>query len=336
MSIEIKIPDPKVGFHLLSVPDGRAQHSLGLHIKDGKLVWRGVENDIRITPDFLIELVAWTPYLVALHWTRAVKALDRADRPSLSFWPAKPSPWYLLMGAAAWGGVGVHAKPAQNAQTVYFDDVTSLADGATLPPNVINGRCTDIRKSYVAAVFETVFGYPLTLDPTSYYGPMVKKPETNGTHGGCVLMGPVLPVIGSVYQKLVDTADENNQCNDLRTPCIGGQPVFVWRKRKQANKRFGIVNQSATLHDVAEIFSADEVKLIIAFNAAMGLDCGGLDILRDQADGRIYIVDVNKTDLGPLIALSWADKMSSMKRLGFALRVWLMERGNAAPSGDTL
>ena len=46
---------------------------------------------------------------------------------------------------------------------------------------------------------------------------------------------------------------------------------------------------------------------------------GGLDILRDRQDGQIYIVDVNKTDLGPLIALSWVDKIRSMTRLGRAL-----------------
>jgi glutathione synthase/RimK-type ligase-like ATP-grasp enzyme len=162
---------------------------------------------------------------------------------------------------------------------------------------------------------------------------MVEKPETNGTHGGRVLWGPVLPAIGQVYQKLIDTADENNQCNDLRTPCVGGRPVFVWRKRKRADKRFGIQNDSATLHKVDEIFSPQEIALIIAFNAAMGLECGGLDILRDQADGRIYIVDVNKTDVGPLIALKWSVKMKSMALLGQALRAWLIERGGTSADG---
>ena len=67
------------------------------------------------------------------------------------------------------------------------------------------------------------------------------------------------------------------------------------------------------------VFSADELAMIARFNARMGLDWGGLDILRDRADGRIYIVDVNKTDLGPVIALSWSDKARCMGRLGRAL-----------------
>ncbi len=304
----------------------KPSRKLGLRFRSGKLVWAGPENDIRVTRGFLAELVLWMPYLASVFWVRTIKSFDAAMRPNISFWPARPGPWYMIVGAAAWGGVRIDTSADNMAQCFYFEDVTRAQVKPELPVDAINGKCTDIRKSYVASVFENVFGYPLALDPTSYHGPMVKKPETNGTHGGCVLMGPVLPVIGSVYQKLIDTADENNQCNDLRTPCIGGLPVFVWRKRKQADKRFGIQNDSATLHKVEEIFSQQEIALIIAFNAAMGLECGGLDILRDQADGRIYIVDVNKTDVGPLIALKWSVKMTSMALLGEALRAWLLER----------
>jgi hypothetical protein len=307
---------------------------LGIRVKNRRLVWAGVENDILITSGFLIEVLMWLPYLSAQFWMGLIKSVDTNKRPTLVFFPAKPGPWYLLMGAAAWGGVKIGSGSCANAHTVYFEDLTQAADTSTFLTGAINGRCTDIRKSYVASVFETVFGYPLALDPTSYHGRLVKKPETNGTHGGCVLIGPVLPVIGAVYQKLIDTADENNQCNDLRTPCIGGQPVFVWRKRKHADKRFGIENQSATLHQVEEIFSAEEIALIVTFNAAMGLDCGGLDILRDKSDGRIYIVDVNKTDVGPLIALKWSVKMKSMQLLGTALRAWLNGRQGAAQSED--
>jgi hypothetical protein len=309
-----------------SAPEDLSAKRLGIGIRGGKLVWSGPEIDIPITRGFLVELLLWVPYIATVLWMRTIRSFDAAPRPSIHFWPASPGPWYMIVGAAAWGGVRIDASPQVHSHNVYFEDVTRAQLKPEVPLNAINGRCTDIRKSYVAAIFEAIFGYPLALDPTSYHGPMVEKPETNGTHGGRVLRGPVLPVSGSVYQKLIDTADDNNQCNDLRTPCIGGRPVFVWRKRKQADKRFGIHNDSATLHNVDEIFSAHEVTQIIAFNAAMGLECGGLDILRDQADGRIYIVDVNKTDVGPLIALKWPVKMASMALLGQALRAWLIER----------
>lgn len=301
----------------------------GLNLKSGHLVWSGPENDIAITSGFLAELFLWMPYLAAVVWMRAIRSFDKSKRPALYFSPARPGLWYMIVGAAAWGGIRITTQPDADAQSVYFEDVTQTAHARQSDPATINAKCVDIRKSHVASVFEAVFGYPLAVDPTSHAGPMVKKPETNGTHGGCVLNGPLLPVSGSVYQKLVDTADENHQCNDLRTPCIGGRPVFVWRKRKQASKRFGIHNDSATLHKVEEIFSTQEVDAIITFNAAMGLECGGLDILRDRADGRIYIVDVNKTDVGPLIAVKWSIKMASMDLLGKALRAWLIERADA-------
>lgn len=89
---------------------------------------------------------------------------------------------------------------------------------------------------------------------------------------------------------------------------------------KTPDGRFSINNRKATLNDPARVFSASELDQIRLFSDRMGLDWGGLDILRDRNDGRIYIVDVNKTDLGPVIALSWRDKIISMRRLGRALR----------------
>ena len=50
----------------------------------------------------------------------------------------------------------------------------------------------------------------------------------------------------------------------------------------------------------------------------MKADWAGLDILRD-ADGRIYVVDVNKTDVGPIIALPCSDKIRSTALLARAL-----------------
>ena len=299
---------------------------LGLRIKNKTLVWAGIENDIPITASFLLELVAWLPYLAAFFCMKVLTPSEKNKCPAISFWPATPSPWYLLMGATAWGRIKIVKDRPSNAHRIYFDDVTQARDLLNVPHGAINGRCVDIRKSHVASVFATVFGYTLTCDPTQQHGLVVEKPETNGTHAGRVITTPHKPVKNYVYQKLIDTTDDKNLCNDLRTPCIGGMPVLVWRKRKQASNRFAVYNQSATLLNVNDVYSAHELDLIKQFNIAIGLECGGLDILRDRNDGRIYIVDVNKTDIGPLIALSWSDKMKSLKILGAALRSWLIER----------
>ena len=68
------------------------------------------------------------------------------------------------------------------------------------------------------------------------------------------------------------------------------------------------------------VYSSQELAAIRRFAAAMKLDWGGLDILREHSSGRLYIVDVNKTDVGPIIALSWRDKLRSTALLAAALQ----------------
>ena len=81
--------------------------------------------------------------------------------------------------------------------------------------------------------------------------------------------------------------------HDLRTPCVGGAPTVVWEKTKPEAKRFAIHNSRAVLRDPSDVYSAEEIEQIRRFTARIGLDWGGLDILRDRHDGRILIVDVN-------------------------------------------
>jgi hypothetical protein len=231
----------------------------------------------------------------------------------------RPRPWYLARGAALWSGVRAARTEACADVAFYFEDVTR-GDPPRTALRQINARCTDISKSHVASVFEAVLSYPLTLDPQTAAGPIVEKSEKNGVHDGRILEAPLNPRTGCVYQRLVDTSDPNGHSHDLRTLCAEGRPLLVWVKEKPAGARFSINNKRAALRRPDEIYSPAEIADISAFCGRIGLDWGGLDILRDRHDGRIYIVDVNKTDLGPVIALSWADKIRSMQLLGAAFR----------------
>jgi hypothetical protein len=56
-----------------------------------------------------------------------------------------------------------------------------------------------------------------------------------------------------------------------------------------------------------EALSADEISNIGKFARSIGLDYGELDVLRDRDDGRIYIVDANKTPTGPSFRLPSAE-----------------------------
>ena len=292
----------------------------------GDFAWRkgAIEirkTGIRLRIDFELvwEVACWATYLAVLGVAAAAARARR--RPPLRIWyaPDHARPWYLLRGAALWAGIRAASSPSTADAAFYFDDTT-----CGVPPDfpglrVFNHRCADISKSHVAQVFAAVFGYPLSLDPEAASGTIVEKAERNGVHDGRMVRAPLRPRTGYVYQKLIDTADDIGLVHDLRTPCAGGVPIVVWEKTKPAARRFAIHNTRAVLRDPLMIFTPVELERISAFTERIGLDWGGLDILRDRHSGQIYIVDVNKTDLGPVIALSWVDKIRSMNRLSRAL-----------------
>ena len=288
--------------------------------RDGGIYIRKTGIHLRPTRAVLAEIASWAVYLALLSVAALWARLAHPKRLSIWYAPDRPRPWYMSRGIALWGGIGIATSPENANAAVYFDDVTQGDPPPCLMPLRLNYGCTDISKSHVAAVFAEVFGYPLALNPSAADGEIVEKSDKNGVHDGRIVMAPCTAAPGKVYQRIVDTRDDDDCCRDLRTPCIGGEPVVVWIKTKTPEGRFSINNRHAHLAEPADIFSAQERDLIKRFNTRMGLDCGGLDILRDRTDGRIYIVDVNKTDLGPVIALSWRDKIKSMTRLGTALR----------------
>jgi hypothetical protein len=127
--------------------------------------------------------------------------------------------------------------PAGAAATVYFDDVTTAEAPESGAGRRLNFDCADVSKSHVAEVFESVFGYPLALDPTMAVGDIVEKYEKNGVHDGAVVRAPMAPRAGYVYQRLVDTTHARGLTHDLRTSCVGGEPVLVWIKRKPPGRR---------------------------------------------------------------------------------------------------
>ncbi len=236
-------------------------------------------------------------------------------RPIVAVYPNTIRPWYLLWAIITRAGVRLAGPDqAQNAVlAIHFEDKTE-----TMPPKVpiglrtINFECTDISKSNVANTFKSVFGYDLSVDPEVHNGLMVRKSEENGSHSGKVTQGPCKPEPGWVYQKVVNNRTEDNHVADLRCPTLFGTPALVFIKERPFDQRFDNLNTRCTLKKPEELFSQDELTNISRFCHKMKLDFGGLDILRDKEDGRIYIVDVNKTDMGPPFALSLREKLKAV------------------------
>ena len=317
-------------------PGDRARPAAGHWLSDfrfenGEIVVRKTGVRLALDHHVVAEVFAWISYLVVLGVVVLINRARGLDRGAIWWAPDRPRPWYMLRGAALWAGYRVARTPEAADAVLYFDDSTRGAAPETHGLPSFNTRCTDICKSRVAADFEAVFGYPLKVDPTVTHGAIVEKSEANGVHDGRIVQGPLRPREGFVYQRLVDTTDELGVGHDLRTPCVGGAPAVVWVKIKPEAQRFAIHNAKAVLRTPSSVFSSVELEQIRAFNARIGLDWGGLDILRDRADGRLYIVDVNKTDLGPVIALSWRDKIMSMQRLATAFAEMVGPSRHAPP-----
>lgn len=292
----------------------------GLRIGDyrihrGMVTLRRTGNAVPFDRRLAAEVLGWLRF-------QAVVALRRLTRPGsgLSIWfaPEVPHPRYMVRAAALWAGIRVARTPDAADSAFYFADATHGDRLAAPHPRSFNFGCNDISKSHVATVFEQVFGYALTVDPRRHVGEAVEKGEGNGAHDGRIIACPCEPVPGKCYQRVIDNVADDGLVVDLRTAMIGGRAVAVWVKRRPVAARFLAPNTSVRRHAPDAVFSAAELDRLGAFSRAMGADWCSLDVLRDR-DGRIYVVDVNKTDAGPIVALSLREQLVAVALLAAAL-----------------
>ena len=296
----------------------RASWFADFDIGGGRLKVRDTGADLALDWTLISEGLIWLPHHLMVRFRSWWLRLFRPNALRIWFTPRTPRPWYMIWTAMAWAGLRIARSPEEADAAFSFEDSTWCATQAPPMASSFNFGCTDVSKSRVAAVFEAVFGYPLAVDPHTWTGPAVEKSERNGAHDGRIVQCPITPAPEMHYQRVVDSSD-GGFAYDLRTHCIGRRPRVVWIKKKPAGDRFSIHNLGVTVARPEAVFSADELAAIGRFLVAMACDWAGLDILRDAQSGRIYIVDVNKTDVGPIIALSWRDKLRSAGLLAAAL-----------------
>jgi hypothetical protein len=194
-------------------------------------------------------------------------------------------------------------KLIKNADLIiYFQDITHGDPGvlhSIKDKKVLNIGCTDISKNKVDEVHLQVFGYNTFIDPTKHQGAAVRKSDINALHDGEIIQCPIAQAdSGSVYQVLLDNVYDENYVVDYRVPVIGHQIPLVYKKFKEHRVRFTNEVHHATMHNTEDVFSADEQALILRFAQAMNVEFCEFDILR-HADGRLFIIDVNKTPYGP-------------------------------------
>lgn len=250
------------------------------------------------------ELAKFLGYLLVVLAQSAIVHLRTRERVAVFFAPDRPRPWHVVWSAAALGGVQIVDRPDKACVAFRFEDKTI---GSPAHPAALNGACADISKSLVADLFGAVAGYPLAIAPERHTGIAVEKSEANGAHDGRLVQCPTPALPGKSYQRFIDSA-EGETAIDYRTTIIGRAPRLVLIKTKPAADRFSIHNSTVRYTALEDVFSGAEIALITRFAEAMQLDWAALDILRDRATRRIYIVDVNTTDMGPAVDLSLGDR----------------------------
>lgn len=321
------------GGMLKSVPrwDGlRAPMFDDFEINNNQIVAKETGAQIPLTAGFLRDvwrIASFVGIVQGLRWTRLLRGHE--PRARISFFPRKPRSYYVIWPVCQLADVKIVDDPAEADIHFYFEDREFRVAPARSPSNKpsFNVGCFDIRKSVVARTFEEVFGYGLSIDPSVHRGRAVEKSELNGRHDGRVVECPIaVPQRDRVYQRLIDNTFDGREFIDIRTPVVGGKIPFVYLKRRRPDLRFSNENHRVDLIDAGAVLSEAERGKISEFAHAMSLDFGGLDVLRDREDGRIYIVDVNKTDMGPPSALSGAEKLAAMRGLAAAFAALVDDR----------
>lgn len=275
------------------------------------------------SPSVLAQVTAWFRYFFA---ASAIEPLS--PKFTIAFTPERARPWYLIWAVARAAGAKL-IKDASHADVVmHFEDATYSPNDAPAKlkrgARLINFACRDVSKTNVAHACAAAFGAPLAVDPLSFSGEAVEKSEINAAHDGHIVKCPTTPAPGRVYQRVVDNRmpSDLDTVEDLRTCTVGGKPVLVFLKRRPVTKRFLNTNTEVLLRSPEEVFSPAELQQISAFTREIGLDWGGVDVLRDRNDGHLYIVDANKTDMGPPIGLNLPDKIKATYMLRDAFRAF--------------
>lgn len=286
---------------------------------------RSTEASIPLTWGLFRAIRRQIPFFVYILLVFGMRQLQLTRRRyKIGFYPVKPKPWYKIWAITRYLGLRVCENINDCDVLFFFEDKTHSrleTDYIGLPDKKsVNAYCTDIGKDRVSRVFEEVFGYGLDVDPTTFEGRAVRKSVENAKHDGCVIQCPIPErEPGFVYQRLIDNAYDGVHVQDLRTVVAGNCIPIVYAKERRIDERFLNDNTRAFVQEPDETFTAEEMTLILRFCRRMGLDFGGLDILRDRTTGKIYVVDVNKTCMGPPFALSLADRIRAVQRIGDAL-----------------
>lgn len=205
---------------------------------------------------------------------------------------------------------------------------TLEAIGAAKP--VLNLRCLDISKRLVETRFREVFGYSSFVDPLRFRGPCVAKHNENAI-GGSIVECPISsPDPALVHQRWID-ARQGDRILEYRLPVVMGLIPMVYVQQKEIpRERIKTATRAVHIAETRDMLAPEEIRQILEFCDALGLDFGELDLLRAKEDGAIYILDANKTPggLGMCNRMNWEaqERRGAIERLADAFDFGIGER----------
>jgi hypothetical protein len=220
----------------------------------------------------------------------------RRGGPRVGFGPG-PQPHYAF---AMWKTVHLLGGSITDLADQSADVRVAWADETWVSPihNALNGQCTDISKRRVSEAQLRAFGYDVIVDPETHVGPVVRKSEINSAHDGTIVTCPTPAIKEVIFQRVIRNELGDGRVEDLRVVIAGDRIPLVYRKRRPVGVRFTNAT-TETLVATSDVLSTAERRGILELARDVGLDFGELDVLRDAEDGRIYVIDINKTPFGP-------------------------------------
>lgn len=284
--------------------------------QDGAFLVKKTGHSVPFNLSLVTDVLAWMSFFTLAQGWRLWQRVRGHRAPRIAFLPDEPRPWYFIWPVMHAAGAIIEKDISKADVIFHFDDSTHCL---TEKPEIshtakfINFGCKDVSKTLVAEAFSKAAGCDLAVDPETYDGMIVEKSEINAAHDGRIIQGPIPRVEGKSYQRLIDNKVEGDMVQDLRTTIVNGEPTIVFRKRRPLSRRFLNENCDVRLCMIGDIFSAEELTIIRNFAAEIGLDWGGVDVLRDAKSGKIFIVDANKTDMGPPVAMPLGQKLRATR-----------------------
>jgi hypothetical protein len=202
--------------------------------------------------------------------------------------------------------------------STWVDADPVLLEAARAKP-VLNLECRDISKRRVEGEFAEVFGRTTFVDPQTFQGRAVCKYDENARGGRIVELPLTAPEADRVYQKFVDST-AGDLMLEFRVPFILDDIPVVYEERKDIPlDTIKTRKQSVRLREPSDVFDDAELDDLRRFCKRMRLDFGELDVVRSNADGMLYVLDVNKTPggFGIFNRVNWepAQRLEAIERL---------------------